>query len=419
MKLGGLFFSLSAIAGLLLSVQGCGLLGGDTSTSEDRLCIPGDYVFCRCADRAEGTKLCKDDGQSFDACTTSENGECVGGEVEDPRTNEPIPKDKDPDPNNDPPPKGNPLDACPGKAQAVQPGVAIKLEGDTTAATGDRKGKTGGACAVGSGANDHVYRLTPSGSGQLDVRVEGSAGLDPIAYIRSSCDDEASQSSCAPQTPSKVAQLKLNVVVGTDYFLVIDGASSTTGKYVANLKLTTGAFCGDGKVDPSEACDDGNKVEDDGCSNDCRKVNGNPTSGGSCPGQPVDVWTGQTVTGTGSTTSYGNAWNAPASSSCSLDTTGTNNYQDHVYAVTPHANGNLVVTLSAPPVGALGNHMISARRTCAAVGTDGNLCANDNSAGAGETLTFAVTNNQTVYVAIDGGGVTNNAGDYSVSFKLQ
>jgi hypothetical protein len=31
-------------------------------------CTPGNYVFCRCMDRNEGTKLCRPDGVSFDTC---------------------------------------------------------------------------------------------------------------------------------------------------------------------------------------------------------------------------------------------------------------------------------------------------------------------------------------------------------------
>jgi len=145
-------------------------------------------------------------------------------------------------------------------------------------------------------------------------------------------------------------------------------------------------------------------------------VNGNPTSGGACPGHPVEVWPGQTVTGTGSTASYGNSWAAP-SSAC--DTGGTNGYQDHVYEVTPHASGDLVVTLSPPPNGEL-NLMLSARRTCTnATSATSNMCANDAGTGGGETMTFPVTNGTKVYVAVDGGGVTNNKGDYAISFKLQ
>jgi hypothetical protein len=31
-------------------------------------CTAHAYVFCRCADRSEGTKVCYDDGQSFGPC---------------------------------------------------------------------------------------------------------------------------------------------------------------------------------------------------------------------------------------------------------------------------------------------------------------------------------------------------------------
>ncbi len=417
MRLGAVLISAVAMMGVWIATQGC---SGSTATNEDNLCTPGAYVFCKCADKAEGTKLCKDDGQSFEKCTTSASGECVGGEIPDPKTGDPVnPPDDVVEPDDDAgTTPANPLNGCPGKSQALTPGADIKLEGDTKTATGDRKGKTG-ACAVGTGANDHVYHLIPSGTGSLEVKVQGVDGLDPLAYVRTTCEDAETQAACAPPLQTKLVTMKLNVATGKDYYLFIDGASGTAGKYVANLKLTTGSFCGDGQVDSNEACDDGNKTEDDGCSNDCKKVNGNPTSGGACPGHPVHVWAGQTVTGTGSTNPYGNTWNAPSSSSCSIDTTGTNTYQDHVYEVTPHASGNLVVTVSAPPTGTLPNFMISARRACTTVGTDKTLCKNDASIGGSETLTVPVTNGQPLFVAIDGGGVSSNKGDYSISFKVQ
>jgi hypothetical protein len=41
---------------------------GSSAASAPRICTPGNYVFCRCVDRNEGTKLCAADGTSFDAC---------------------------------------------------------------------------------------------------------------------------------------------------------------------------------------------------------------------------------------------------------------------------------------------------------------------------------------------------------------
>lgn len=418
MNLKPLFITLSALVPLVVAAaQGCSPPGASTLTAEDRICIPGDYVFCRCADKAPGTKLCRQDAKSFDPCTTDESGECSGGEIDDPNTGNPIPTEAGPDADVETDAGLGVLDSCPGKSTAVVGNVELTLQGDTTTAKNDRKGKAG-ACAAGVGGNDHVYHLIPTGSGSLEVKVQGSEGLDPVVYLRSTCEDEDSQVSCGPVTSSKLAQFKVNVVSTKEYFLFIDGASSSAGKYVATLKLTTTSFCGDGTVDENEACDDGNKVEDDGCSNNCKQVNGNPVSGGSCPGHPVDVWSGQTVTGTGTTNSYGNAWNAPSSSTCGTTMSGTNDYQDHVYAVTPHANGTLVVSVTAPAVGTLANHMISARRTCANPETDKTLCTNAGGAGVGETLSIAATKDQTVFVTVDGGGSTNNKGDYKVSFKL-
>src|SRR4051794_23132925 len=34
----------------------------------EHLCTPGIAVFCRCANRDEGTEMCKEDGQSFEKC---------------------------------------------------------------------------------------------------------------------------------------------------------------------------------------------------------------------------------------------------------------------------------------------------------------------------------------------------------------
>jgi cysteine-rich repeat protein len=410
------------IRSLVSTVLGAGMLvavacsGGAANDKPDRICTPGNYVFCRCADRTPGTKLCRQDGLSFEACTTGAAGECSGGEIVDPRTNEPVPPVDNTDASVTPPVTVNPLDACPGRSTAVQPNLDIKLEGNTTTATQDRKGRPG-ACLVGVGANDHIYRLIPSGRGALTIKVQGSEGLDPVAYVRTVCNDESAQASCGAPSPQKVAQLKLNVVTGREYFLVIDGASGSVGKYVATLRLTPGSFCGDGQVDDGEACDDGGNVDDDGCSSDCTKVSGNPSTGGACPGHPVHVWTGQTVIGTGSTLSYGNAFNAP---SATCDASGTNSYQDHLYELTPHASGNLVVSLSAPSAGALPNLMLSARTTCAsASATNASMCANQGGVGSAETMTFPVTANTKVFVAVDGGGVTNNKGDYAISFKIE
>ncbi len=416
MKLGSLLISMGVALGAFVLSQGCTLFDGSGNAKEDRLCTPGAYVFCRCADRAPGTKLCQDDGRSFSGCQTRGSGECVGGEIPDERTGEELEPEDRPDTKDGP----KTINECPGKSLSPMPNVDLEIEGDTSTATDDRKG--GGSCASGDGANDHVYHVIPTGTGKLQVKVTGEEGaLAPVVYLRTTCEDVEGQKACGPTEPKATAQLSTNVRTGQDYYLFIDGSSSSSGKYTATLKLTPGTFCGDGEVKEGEACDDGNNEDNDGCSADCRSVNGSPPSGASCPGQPVHLWPNARVTGTGSTTApnYGNAWNKP-SQSC--DPAGSNSYQDHIYAVTPHASGDLTVSLSAPAGGTLPNFMINARRSCETPEPSDALCVNDfGTSGSGlETLTFAVTKDKTVFVAIDGGGPSPpNKGDYVVTFELR
>ncbi len=411
MKISRWLGAVLAATALFIGSQGCSSTS-DASPTGVR-CTPGNYVFCRCADRAEGTKLCKEDGASFEACTTGAAGQCVGGEdLTDPGTGTPV--DPDPIPTEAGAP-GSPVDACPGKPTAVTPGAAIVVDGDTTGAASDLKGKTG-ACGVGEGGPDHVYHLQPTGSGSLDIQLQGMDALNPLIYLRTACADEASQSACAPPLGAgKLVKLQANVLAGRDYFLVVDGASGSAGKYKLTLKLTTGSFCGDGKIDTGEACDDINKVDGDGCSPSCTAVNGDPAAADCANPHAVHMWKGATVTGTGSTNTYGNTFANPGTS-CDPNI-GSNLAPDHVYEVTAHAAGTLKVTMT--PTEATYNVQLVARKTC----TDKNTQAGDTlakcnaqSAGVAEVITVPVTNGEKVYVAAD--GTLNAKGTYTIKFEL-
>jgi len=74
-------------------------------------CTPGNYVFCRCEDRSEGTKLCRPDGTSFDEC------KCDG-------TGGPITEDPDAGLGTDP---LVPVDAGPVTGPTIDPKCAGKL----------------------------------------------------------------------------------------------------------------------------------------------------------------------------------------------------------------------------------------------------------------------------------------------------
>ncbi len=63
----------SAFAGLLIFAAiavGCATSTGNVDTGVR--CTPGNYVYCRCKNREEGTKLCKEDGRSFETCDPCE-----------------------------------------------------------------------------------------------------------------------------------------------------------------------------------------------------------------------------------------------------------------------------------------------------------------------------------------------------------
>jgi cysteine-rich repeat protein len=401
-----------AAAALVVGAQGCGS-SSDATSGTGIHCTPGNYVFCRCADRAEGTKLCKDDGASFEACTTGTTGVCQE-DTTDPNANTELPPDQQPQPPMEAGAPGSAVDTCPGNPIAVIAGAPIIVDGDTTGAASDLKGKTG-ACAVGEGGPDHVYHLKPTGSGFLDIQVQGLGAMNPLFYVRSTCTDEASQTACAPPLgAAKLVKLQINVVAGHDYYVVVDGASGSAGKYELTLKLTTGSFCGDGKIDPGEACDDINKVDNDGCSPSCKAVNGDPAAADCTSPHPVHMWKGTTVTGTGSTTAYGNTF-TKTGTSCIVSTNNLNLAPDHIYEVTAHAAGTLKVTLT--PTEPTFDMEIVARKTCTDPNTQAaGMCSNNANAGAVETMTYAIANGEKVYVAAE--GALNAKGSYTIKFEL-
>jgi cysteine-rich repeat protein len=410
-------FVLSGLVGLLglalfIPTQGC---SSSTGASGERICTPGANVFCRCADRSQGTKLCADDGKSFaTACSTDESRtECAGGEIDDPDTGKTVDDDGNiiDDNNNNTTDGGstssNSLDSCPGKSTSLTDGQEVVLEGDTTSGKSNTEGT--GACAAGAGGNEHIYRIIPTGSGAVNFTVKGEGAMNPTIYLRSKCDDKNTQLRCAETTGAGGTEtFSHNMVSGTEYFLVVDGAGSSAGKYKVTAKLTAGPFCGDGKVQDGEACDDINKTDNDGCSPSCQQVNGNPAAGGSCPGHQVELWSGKTVTGTGSNNApgYANTFSQP-SVSCSLGS--TNNVTDHVYQINPRANGYVTISLTS----SFNHNIVVRKNSCTdAASTTAAYCKDKT-----QTVSVPVTSGTPFWVAVDGGSLSNNVGDYTITFK--
>lgn len=114
------------LAGGLFALFVAAACAPKTEAKTERLCTPGNYVFCRCKDRSEGTKLCNDEGDGFGPCEG-----CLGGFDNEPGDPEPDPRD-DPPP---PPPRdagandaSQPVDAGPTPAPRPKPGELFITE---------------------------------------------------------------------------------------------------------------------------------------------------------------------------------------------------------------------------------------------------------------------------------------------------
>jgi len=362
--------------------EGCASKADDTPSG--RICTPGAYVYCRCKDFSDGTKLCSDDGKSFGEC-----GPCLGdGDTSPPPTDtEPPPTDTEPPPTDTGP---GASDTCPGKTVAVDATSDVNITEDTSTANGDYVGETG-ACAVAT-SKEHVYAVIPTGSGKLTIKMTGTGSMDPTLYVRDTDCASGKQLACGETTGAGGTEtVSINVTTGKTYWVFADGKAGSEGGYTLNMHLATGSFCGDSKVDTGEACDDGNKTPLDGCSNDCQKPEGDPALAGPCPGLPVHLWPGKILNWGGTTAIY------PLSSESTLCAAGKN-APDRVYAVTAHKTGTMEVELNSTY-----NGVIYVKSGSCTTGTE-IKCANavGGTAGGIETMSFPVTDGSTYYVFVDG-----------------
>ncbi len=160
----GLWASAAMLSASLISV----VLGGGCSAkpaADDKLCTPGAYVYCRCANRDEGTKLCKADGKSFDLCQPCPDGQEIPPEGDSGTTPPPedggiTPVDSGPVPDTG----ALPLDAkCSGK---------LALLGGS-----DQSSDTYAAIYRGSGAFEVGKSTGPGMRSNAQISVVGTSLL--------------------------------------------------------------------------------------------------------------------------------------------------------------------------------------------------------------------------------------------------
>jgi len=260
----------SAFAGFVLLGAVAVVPGGGCATTTGAVdttvkCTPGNYVYCRCRNREEGTKLCKEDGRSFEACDPCESP-----------TN-PVEPD---DPNNPPPvvdggkdattpPAGvcgdknvqdgedcddgnaveddgcdskchlagsNPLASrsCPGMDVHVW-SKPVSYVGTTLGSTNTGSAKptcpgTGGANpTTGAAASDRVFRVVAHKTGKMTVATSDTT-YDSFLYVTTSCTPAPSTGdltylACVNGANGTGGEtLQFPVTAGAAYNVLVDGA---------------------------------------------------------------------------------------------------------------------------------------------------------------------------------------------------
>lgn len=258
----------SAARAALLSFGVVSLLLACTTTPKaksDKECSPGAYVFCRCQDRQEGTKLCKDDGQSFGPCEPCETSDNPEGPLEpgDPGPDQPFPE---PDAGDDggSNPNGscgngkvesgedcddgntNETDGCDSKcklagatpfASNACPGLEVHVWGgphsptlaSTTVGSGNRSVKPNCTTSANptSGANspDRVFKVTAHKSGTLKVTTS-DVNYNVFLWASEGCaPSENEYITCVNESGAVGAEsMTFPVEDGKTYHVFVDGS---------------------------------------------------------------------------------------------------------------------------------------------------------------------------------------------------
>ncbi|MBX3189791.1 MAG: hypothetical protein KF819_22390 [Labilithrix sp.] len=233
------------------------------ATKKAGRCTAGNYVFCRCADRNEGTKLCNEDGETFgkcEPCETDENPELPEEEDPDPRpdrdagdTDAPAPAtcgDKivqdgedcdDGNKNND---DGcddtchlagsDPLASrsCPGLDVHVwsKPVMLVSTtlgSSNTGQASPTCTGQVGNS-TTGAAAQDRVFKVTAHKTGTMKV-VTSDTNYDSFLYVTDNCSPgpqgQLSYLACVNGANGTGGEtLLFPVTAGKSYSVLVDGA---------------------------------------------------------------------------------------------------------------------------------------------------------------------------------------------------
>lgn len=260
-----------------------GLVAAACSSSNDakpaKLCTPGAYVYCRCQDREEGTKLCNETGTAFGACEPCESA--TNPEVPDPGSSSSSSSGWVPPPDGGPPKAdcgdgiveaGEDCDdrntdnadgcdtrcklagfdppqtvACPGLEVHVWGGTHEPTIAGSTVGSGNRATTTTctnqtGNSTTGGGASDRVFSVVAHATGTLTVAAT-DVNYDAFLYASETCASTGDVTTLAcvnGANGTAVETLRFPVDAGKTYAVFVDGAgvgAGTTGNFRVTFSI--------------------------------------------------------------------------------------------------------------------------------------------------------------------------------------
>jgi cysteine-rich repeat protein len=259
----------SAFAGFLLLGSLAVVPGGGCATTTGAVdtgvrCTPGNFVYCRCQNRDEGTKECKEDGRSFAPCGPCESPDDPG--LPDDPNNPPVEVDGGKDATTPPVgmcgdknvtdgedcDDGNAVndDGCDGSCHLAGtnppatrscPGLDVHVWTKPVSYVGTTIGSpnTGSAqptCSgggvgnptTGAAASDRVFRVVAHKTGKMNV-VTTDTNYDSFLYVTTVCtpaaNGELAYLACMNGANGTGGEtLQFPVTAGKAYSVVVDGA---------------------------------------------------------------------------------------------------------------------------------------------------------------------------------------------------
>ena len=239
-----------------------------SSTSPLRACEADSQGTCPCASGGFGTGTCNSAGTAFlecKGCPVADSGADAGADTSAPPSDSGVdvsvnlcqngvvdPGEGCDDGNNIPDdgcsaecvPQGNPTSAnlCPGQPVHVWD-KAVTFDGTTTTYGAGYMAKSSADCtglASESGGPDHLYAVTPHTPGTMTVTTTipvTSPTFQNTLYVRTTCDNQDSQTACVNLQSSGTGEtLSFGVVAGLTYYVFVDSGLNA-GDYTVTFEV--------------------------------------------------------------------------------------------------------------------------------------------------------------------------------------